>query len=149
MDSHGGSYDAYSGHANDYLPLQLIGKRSKCLQFHYNVICSHLKHFTFVHLQGRRTFRIVHDIMNCCNDSELMQSVLSFRTKSNKQSPSSCFVFSVFFSMKLLGLSLQTKHQRPIATCGLFTFDWTLLFNVGSKWGNIISKINSHFSSFF
>lgn len=31
--------------------------------------------FPFVHLQGKRTFRIAHDIMNRSNDSELMQSV--------------------------------------------------------------------------
>lgn len=57
---------------------------------HYNIwyrffsyLC--IKHFYFGDLQGRRTFRIVDEIINCCNDSELMQSVLIFEISLKKQ----------------------------------------------------------------
>lgn len=36
----------------------------------------------------------------------------------------------VFFSSKLIHLSKQVQNRYPIATCGLFVFDWTVLFTV-------------------
>lgn len=33
---------------------------------------------SFTHLQGRKTFRIVHDIVNRCNDLEIVHSVWRF-----------------------------------------------------------------------
>lgn len=41
------------------------------------------------------------------------------------------FIFIV--QQKMSQLSHQVQNCHPIITCGLFTFDWTLLFTVSKK----------------
>lgn len=36
----------------------------------------------------------------------------------------------VFISKQLTQMSQQIIHRHPIATCGLFVFDWTLFYTV-------------------
>lgn len=35
-----------------------------------------------------------------------------------------------YFDFQLMQFSQQAQHQYPQATCGLFTFDYTLLYTV-------------------
>ena len=74
--------------------------------------------------------QIVYDIINGCGDPAVTQSVC-------KNSILGIFILKKFqffpirfFNPQLIQLSLQLQCHRPIATCGLFVFDWTLLFTV-------------------
>lgn len=42
-----------------------------------------------------------------------------------------------FTCVSCKGYGRPCSNRFPIATCGLFTFDWSLLFNVRSKWALI------------
>lgn len=46
------------------------------------------------------------------------------------------------FQFQLAQLSLQIQHHHPMVTCGLFVFDWPLLFTVRIEinWIQISSK---------
>lgn len=67
--------------------------------------------FSHCPFQGRKTAEIVHDIINCCDDPDISG------TK---------------FLIQLLHLSQQVQFRHPVASCGLFKFDWTLLLTVSS-----------------
>lgn len=69
-----------------------------------------MKYIYSIHLQGRRTFQIVHDIINCCNDPELMQTV-----KLSKRVKKACFVFMSrvhFFNLVAL-FSASNRASSP------------------------------------
>jgi hypothetical protein len=42
-------------------------------------------------------------------------------------------VLNIFLSLKFKLFSQQMRHRAPVVTCGLFTFDFTLLFTVSTR----------------
>lgn len=43
------------------------------------------------------------------------------------------FIFMFFLQLQMSQLSQQVQSYHPIVTCGLFSFDWTLLFMVSEQ----------------
>lgn len=117
----------------------------------------------FILLQGKATFHVVHEIINYCTDSDLTLSVccgihsiyyminhcsLDTLLNSNIALNQSFNILSIWmhrrfcdllspiilcFILKLFQLAQQTEHRHPIVSCGLFVFNWGLLFNVSIR----------------
>lgn len=101
--------------------------------------------FFFFIEQGKKTSKILHNIINHCNDADVSSSVRKdffFKIESN-------FIFSFWFSKQLAQVSLQILHRYPVASCGLFTFNWTLLYSVRARIFNINLKFQEHFKQIF
>lgn len=81
--------------------------------------------------QGQRTAHIAYDKIHGCNDRDVSFAVWIYVI---------CLELFRFFSwpqsfyssnrFQLTQLSIQVADRHPIATCGLFLFDWTLVFTV-------------------
>lgn len=52
--------------------------------------------FSFAQLQGKRTFRIGYDIINCCQDPKMMQTVWVIQKIQELSRMSFIFKFSIF-----------------------------------------------------
>lgn len=73
-----------------------------------------IKYATQVTKEGKKTSRIAHDIINRCHDPHV--------------------------NLMLIHLSKQVQSRHPVASCGLFTFDWTVLFTVRMKFCRKLSN---------
>lgn len=80
--------------------------------------------------EGKTTSQIAHDIINQCHNSDVSLSVCAWAYKFAVQIQIWLFAYKFEFSLQLTQLSLQIQNHHPIASCGLFEFDWTLLFTV-------------------
>lgn len=95
-------------------------------------------------LQGKRTFLIVHDIINCCDDSDMILTVKMFRRNicvSSFEKPDFDFIL-IFIFEQLAQLSQQSGRRCPIVTCGFFVCDCTLIFKVRMKFIRCIRCIH-------
>lgn len=81
--------------------------------------------FQSIFQQGKKTFEIVHKIINSSQNSDVNESVrLKYIFIVH-------LIYYVFMStIQLFQLSQQIQSRYPVASCGLFTFDWTLLYSV-------------------
>lgn len=70
-------------------------------------------------LQGRNTFKIVHDIQNCCNDLELMQSVINSVIENWWMNIHSWI--SIKF-LSLIRFSIKSLRKHILSRCLCFIF---------------------------
>lgn len=100
-------------------------------------------------LQGKATFEIAHEIINDCAETDINSSVCHLKNWIIENDFVICYRCGVLISiLKLFQLAQQTEHRHPIISCGLFTFDWGLLFNVSVtslEWSWNCLRSNSFF----
>lgn len=82
--------------------------------------------------QGKRAAWILHEIINFCDDADIVLKVYEQFYSHAIENLSFRFIRFIFMDIdiQLAHMSQQIQHRHPIISCLFFAFEWKLLFNV-------------------
>lgn len=81
--------------------------------------------------EGKRMAVLIHKTINFEQNKFVLDSVRPIASSSSMPW-ANCWLNPFFLFFQLCTFSQQQLFQYPVLTCGLFNFDWTLLFTVST-----------------